>query len=48
MTNAELTIAESKARLRGDIAEADRLAALRWEWAMGMVVNSENAKAPKR
>ena len=44
MTHFELIIAESEARLRGDIAEAERLQALRWQRAMGSVVNSENTK----
>lgn len=44
MTNAELAIAEYKARLDGDEQEAARLQALRWTQSMGMIVNSENTK----
>jgi hypothetical protein len=33
-----------EARRGGDIAEADRLQCLRWQTAMGMIINSENTK----
>jgi hypothetical protein len=47
MSVIELAVKEAEARQRGDDAEANRLRALRWETAMGMVVNSENAAKPK-
>ncbi len=42
MTHNELIIAEARARNRHDVAEADRLRAIRWDQAMRTVVNSEN------
>jgi hypothetical protein len=44
MTHNELIIAECEARRRGDLVEAARLQALRWQSAMGSVINSENTK----
>jgi hypothetical protein len=45
MTIIELAVQQVEALRRGDTAEAERLQALRWEMAMGLVVNRENTKA---
>jgi hypothetical protein len=44
MTIIELAIAENKALLAGNAAEADRLRTLRWQQAMSLIVNGENTK----
>ena len=44
MTISELVIKECEARRRGDIEEANRPQALRWQAAMGKVINSENTR----
>lgn len=38
----QIAAAESEALQRGDIKEAERLRLLRWQFAMGLIVNSEN------
>lgn len=43
----QLAVQEAQARQRGDLVEAERLQALRWETAMGLVVNSENTTKPR-
>lgn len=48
VTHNQLIIAEAAARQCGDIVEADRLQALRWERAMGLVINTENTQQGKR
>jgi hypothetical protein len=49
MTHNEIILAEIAARQEGNMREADRLRALRWQRALGLIVNTENTgHAPAR